>query len=110
MVAATSNIRRIGTTETTRRSSGPAVDGLDMGLSLQFCTVGHRFRAGPTLAGFGHTTALNVAAYCASVNSIPPGQRVDKQVEDTSETLYGSDGKRGRRHARAGEQVPGSPA
>jgi hypothetical protein len=41
-----------------------------MGLSLQFCTVTHRFRAVPALAGFGHTTALNIAAYCASVNII----------------------------------------
>lgn len=26
------------------------------------------------------------------MNSISPGQRIDEQVEDTSETLYGSEG------------------
>jgi len=38
--------------------------------------------------------ALNVAAYCALVNSILPGQRVDAQVKDTPETLYGSEARR----------------
>jgi hypothetical protein len=51
--------------------------------------LGHRTTLWPD---FGRTTALNVAAYCASLNSIPSGQRVAEQVEDTPETLYGSEG------------------
>jgi len=41
---------------------------------------------------FGRTTALNVAAYCALLNSILPGQRVAEQVEEIPETFYGSEG------------------
>ena len=46
---------------------------------------------GPRWPHFGLTGTLNVAAYRAAVNGIPPGQPLDEQVEDTSETLFGSD-------------------
>jgi hypothetical protein len=41
---------------------------------------------------FGRTAALNVAAYCAFVNGIPPGQRTYVPAGEMPETLYGSEG------------------
>ena len=41
---------------------------------------------------FGRTTTLKVGAYCASVNSIPPGQQVYEPLGEMAETLYGSEG------------------
>ena len=41
---------------------------------------------------FGRTTTLKVGAYCASVNSIPPGQQVYVRLGEMVETLYGSEG------------------
>ena len=40
---------------------------------------------------FGRTAALNVAAYYALVDGIPPGQRAYVPVGEMPETLYGSD-------------------
>ena len=41
---------------------------------------------------FGRTAALNVAAYYALVDGIPPGQRAYVLVGEMPETLYGSEG------------------
>src|SRR5690348_13422087 len=49
-----------------------------------------------TLASFGLTTALNLAAYCASTNSLPPDQPVYGPVGGMHGTLYGSEGGRHR--------------
>jgi hypothetical protein len=42
---------------------------------------------------FGRTTALNAAAQCASMISIPPRQRLYEPVGDVAADLYGSDGR-----------------
>jgi hypothetical protein len=41
---------------------------------------------------FGRTTTLKVGAYCASVNSIPPGQQVYVPLGEMAETPCGSEG------------------
>src|SRR5450755_395114 len=46
----------------------------------------------------GRTTALNAAAYCASVNSIPRDQRPYEWVGDMPADHYGSEGH----HRRGG--------
>jgi hypothetical protein len=40
---------------------------------------------------FGRTTTLNVAIYCALVNSIQAGQLAYEPVGEMRETLYGSE-------------------
>jgi hypothetical protein len=79
----------------------PLLPGADKEV-IQTVGVKQRLTVAALAAGLGHptpwpdfgwTTALNVAAYCASLNSILPGQRVGEQVEDTPETLYGSEGR-----------------
>jgi hypothetical protein len=55
---------------------------------------------GPVWPDFGRTTTLNLAAYCALANVIPPSQRMYEPVGVATETIYGSDGQ-GHRQGKA---------
>src|SRR5262245_6594140 len=48
---------------------------------------------GPCWPDLGRTTALNVAAYCVSLNSAPAGQRGNEQIASARGTVYGSEGR-----------------
>ena len=54
---------------------------------------------------FGRTRTLNAATYCASMSSIPAGQRQSGQVASARDAVYGSDGCGGDRSGPAAKQM-----